>query len=79
MAAVASASSHREFTGVIHSKGKVFVDEDIGEKRYYEGKIDAVFVDGGVAHYRIVYDDGDEEEVYKDEAIQLLLAENGFD
>ena len=27
----------------------------------------------------IVYDDGDEEEVYRDEAIALLLAANGFD
>ena len=27
---------------------------------------------------RIVYGDGDEEEVYKDEAIVLLLAANGF-
>jgi hypothetical protein len=31
-----------------------------------------------VAHYHIVYDDGDEEEEYKDEAMQLLAA-NGFD
>ena len=42
-------------------------------------KIDAIFVDDGVAHYHIVYDDGDEEEVYRDEAIALLLAANGFD
>ena len=27
----------------------------------------------------IVHDDGDEEEVYKDEATVLLLAANGFD
>jgi len=58
---------------------KVFVDEDTGEEEYYDGKIDAIFVDGGVAHYHIVYDDGDEEEVYRDEAIALLLAANGFD
>jgi hypothetical protein len=60
---------------------KVFVDEDTGEEEYYDGEIDAVFVDGGVAHYHyhIVYDDGDEEGVYRDEAIALLLAANGFD
>jgi hypothetical protein len=33
----------------------------------------------GVAHYHIVCDDGDEEEVNRDEAIALLLAANGFD
>ena len=57
---------------------KVFVDQDTGEEGYCNGKIDTVFVDGGVAHYHIVYDDGDEEEAYKDEAIRLPLAANGF-
>jgi len=58
---------------------KVFVDEDTGEEGCYDGEIDAIFVDGGVAHYHVVHDDGDEEEVYRDEAIALLLAANGFD
>ena len=58
-----------------------FVDGDTGEEEYYDGEIDAIFVDGGVAHYHVVYDDLDldEEEVYRDEAIALLLAVNGFD
>jgi hypothetical protein len=60
-------------------KGRKVCNEDTGEEEYYDGKINAVFVDDGVAHYHIVYDDGDEEEVYKDEAIELLLAVNGFD
>jgi hypothetical protein len=33
-----------------------------------------------LVRFLFVYDDGDEEEeVYKDEAVQLLLAANGFD
>jgi hypothetical protein len=83
MVAVASASSHRESTGTIHSKDTTGASSATPVEKnmeYYDGKIDAVFVDDGVAHYRIVYDDGGEEkEVYKDEAIQLLLAANGFD
>ena len=47
---------------------RVFVDEDTSEEGYYYGKIDAVFVDDGVAHYHIVH---------KDEAIRLLIAANG--
>jgi hypothetical protein len=35
-------------------------------------------LDGGVAHCHIACDDGDEEEVHKDEAIELPLAANGF-
>ena len=31
------------------------------------------------SHYHIVCDDGDEEEVHKDEAVVNLLAANGFD
>jgi hypothetical protein len=42
----------------------VFVDEDTGEEEYHDGKIEAAFVYGGVAHCRIVLDDGDEEEMY---------------
>ena len=54
-------------THCIPSMGHIS-DEGTGEEEYYDGKIDAAFVDGGVAHYHVVYDDGDEEEVYKDEA-----------
>jgi hypothetical protein len=49
------------------------------EEECYDRKIKAVFFDDGAAHHHIVRGDGDEEEVYKDEAIRLLLAANGFD
>ena len=42
-------------------------------------KLKQFFFDDGAAHHHIVRGDGDEEEVYKDEAIRLLLAANGFD
>jgi hypothetical protein len=60
---------------------KVFVDEDTGEEEHFDGNVDTVFVDDGVAHCHVVHDDGDEEGAYKDEdeAIQLPLAANGFD
>ena len=63
---------------VKHSQATLAAESD---QNYHPGVevIDAIFVDGGVAHYHIVYDDGDEEEVYRDEAIALLLAANGFD
>jgi hypothetical protein len=71
-------------TGTIHSKGvkraRFFVDEDAGEEEYCDERADTAFVDdgGGVAHYHIVYDDGDEEEVYNNEAIRLPRAANGL-